>query len=184
MKMILFSPVEPEWVSYEVGTSPAKFGKEYVRVSAYVIARAEYGGTKVVGKFWTANGKFGFVDVKGKRRNIRPSVIEILKTPAAGFEWLKGSAGESPPSGAIVSGETSEGSPLYVVKIGKTPGYYDPSSGCGRVYPGGVACETGFEYLKFNGEGKFIFCYNLVSLYSYTVFNCTSCSLHHSHLCS
>ena len=152
----LFIAVEPEWVSHQLGTPVAMFAKNFVKAGTWLITRMEYGGSKIVGKFWKPNHKIGFVDVNGKRREVTSGVVEVLKNPPVGVqvEWVKSVTGLPVPAGAIVSGETADGSPLYVVKSGNTPGYYDSSSDCARVYPGKVACETDFYYLRFSGGGK------------------------------
>jgi len=152
----VFIDVEPEWVSHELGTSVAMFAKKFVKAGTWLITRTEYGGSKIVGKFWKPNHKIGFVDLNGRRREVNSGVVEVLKNPPAGVqvEWVKGVTGQSAPAGAIMSGETADGSPLYVVKSGNTPGYYDASNDCARVYPGKVDCETDFYYLRFSGGGE------------------------------
>lgn len=145
------------WISHELKTVASMSTHNAVKAGSSVITRTKFGNFKVVGKLSKLKHNLVFVDVKDVRmRLVDRGMIEVLKNPPAGIQvvWVKGKAGQSVPVGAIISGQAVDGNPLYVVKIGTTPGYYDSSKKCARIYPGRVKCPTDFEYLTFIGPGK------------------------------
>ncbi len=154
--------VQPVWMSQKLETVKTMPTKNALKVGPNAIIRMKVEHSKLVGylklhKRWRPN--FIIQSVKeGDGRRIRNGMMEVLKKPPARVKvhWVKGKAGQSVPFGAVVSG-WKICSNLYVVKIGTTPGYYDPSRKCARVYPGRVGCATNFEYLIFTDTGETYF---------------------------
>ena len=154
----IISAVEAEWVGHQLGTSTKKFAKGFLKsANKWLIGRMQHGDSQVIGRFYK-NNKFAFSTLKGKWLGITTGDIEVLKNPAAGVtvDWVSGEAGNSPPAGAVVGGEQTDGSPLYVIKSGDIPGYYDPVKGCARTFRVRPTCSSEFFYLTFTSPGRFV----------------------------
>ncbi|XP_062131703.1 uncharacterized protein LOC133842565 [Drosophila sulfurigaster albostrigata] len=141
--------VGPIWIARNVNDPLPPFaivaGYDSNRDPIYV-ARASHNGEVVPAKF-IPNKKLAFISWAGKE--ITKNDFEIL----TGHEhsWHPAKGGNVPP-GALRTGHTADGEPLYVGRASfagsLTPGKVHPSKGCMYVsYGGGEQCLKEYEVL-------------------------------------